>query len=85
MSKTFSEEIDKKAMSGFPRFSFVLSRFRVLLGDGSSKTLQKTFWAVQKVMSYHVKIFYKETDKKAKPIFGYFLDLFDRIFWGVSR
>jgi hypothetical protein len=33
----------KKFDVSFPSTSFVLSRFRVILSDGSSKTLQKTF------------------------------------------
>jgi hypothetical protein len=69
MSKTFSEKnlrkSTKKSMSVFPRLFFVLSRFQVLLSDGSSKALQKTF--------------YNKIDQKIPNRF--FLDLFLSCFW----
>jgi hypothetical protein len=45
MTKTFSEKILRKStrisISVFPRLPFVLSRFQVLLSDGSSKAPPK--------------------------------------------
>jgi hypothetical protein len=43
MSKTFSKILTKQFDVSFSSTFFVLSRFRVFLSDGSSKTLQKTF------------------------------------------
>jgi hypothetical protein len=43
MSKTFPKQIDKNFDVAFSSTFLVLSRFRVFLSDGSSKTLQHTF------------------------------------------
>jgi hypothetical protein len=71
MSKTVPEKILRKStkisMSVFLRLCFVLLRFQVLLSDGSSKTLQKTFNKKNRVEK-----FYKKIDKKPKPIFSRF-------------
>jgi hypothetical protein len=64
MSKAFSEkilrqqEIDKNFDVTSSSTFFVLSRFQVLLSDGSSQTLQKTFY--KNIAS---KSFYKKIDK----------------------
>jgi hypothetical protein len=68
MSKTFAEKIGKNSMSVFPQLLFVLSRFQVFLSDGSSKTLQKTFY--KKIAS---KSFYKKPTKIQTRFFLYFL------------
>jgi hypothetical protein len=44
-----SQKIDKNFGVSFPRLFFVLLRFQVLLSDGSSKTLQKTFYKRNRV------------------------------------
>jgi hypothetical protein len=43
MPKTFPGKIGKSFYGSIFSTFFVLSRFRVFLSDGSSKTLQKTF------------------------------------------
>jgi hypothetical protein len=48
--------------------SFVLSRFRVFLSDGSSKTLQKTFYKKKSCR----KVFTKKSTKIPKPTFSRF-------------
>jgi hypothetical protein len=58
-------KIDKNFDVNFSSTSFILSRFRVFLSDGSSKTLQKTF--CKKIMS---KTFLqKNRQNNPKPIF----------------
>ena len=64
MSKTFSKILTKIFDVSFSSTFFVLSRFRVFLSDGSSKTLQKTF--CKKIVS---KSFYKKFDQKSKTDF----------------
>jgi hypothetical protein len=54
-----SQKIDKNFDVTFSSTFFVLSRFQVLLSDGSSQTLQKMFY--KKIVS---KSFYKKIDKK---------------------
>jgi hypothetical protein len=57
-------------MTGFPRVCFVLSRFQVLLGDGSSKALQKTFY--KKIVSksfYYPVLLQKNREKNPKLMF----------------
>jgi hypothetical protein len=54
-----SQKIDKNFDVTFSWTSFVISRFQVFLSDGSSQTLQKTFY--KKIVS---KSFYKKIDKK---------------------
>jgi hypothetical protein len=73
--KLFPKESTKISMSVF--LGFVLSRFRVFLSDGSSKTLQKRF--ARQIVS---KSFYKKFDQKSKT--GFFSILFIT-FLGVSR
>jgi hypothetical protein len=59
-----SQKIDKNFDVSFPATFFVLSRFQVLLSDGSSKTLQNTF--CKKIVS---KSFYKKIDQKNQTDF----------------
>jgi hypothetical protein len=54
----------KTPMSVFPRLFLVLSRFRVLRSDGSSKTLQKTVYKKS-----CRKVFTKKSTKNQKSIF----------------
>jgi hypothetical protein len=63
MSKTFPQKIDKKIDVSFHPFSLVLSRFRMFLSDGSSKTLQKALG--KKIVSKSV---YKQNGQNPKPI-----------------
>jgi hypothetical protein len=70
-SRENSQKIDKNFDVTFSSTFFVLSRFQVLLGDGSSQTLQKTFY--KKILS---KSFYKKIDQKSQT------DFFS-IFWCV--
>jgi hypothetical protein len=63
-----SQKIDKNFDVTFSSTFFVLSRFQVFLSDGSSQTLQKTFY--KKIVS---KSFYKKIDKKIpKPVVSRF-------------
>jgi hypothetical protein len=75
MSKTFVNTIKKAFLNdknfdvSFPRRFFVLSRFRVLFGDGSSKTPPKTFHKQNLVEK-----FTKEIDQKSNTdLFSGFL------------
>jgi hypothetical protein len=63
MSKTFPKKIDKNFNVSFSSTFFVLSRFRVFLSDGSSKTHKKNIVS---------KSFYKTFDQKTQNRF--FLD-----------
>ena len=56
MSKTFSKILTKIFDVSFSSTFFVLSRFRVFLSDGSSKTLQKTFYKKNRVEKFLQKI-----------------------------
>ena len=56
MSKTFSKILTKIFDVSFSSTFFVLSRFRVFLSDGSSKTLQKTFCKKNRVEKFLQKI-----------------------------
>jgi hypothetical protein len=47
-----SQKIDKNFDVSFSSTSFVLLRFQVLLGDGSSKALQKTFYKKNRVEKF---------------------------------
>jgi hypothetical protein len=55
MSKRFSKILTKKIDVSFSSVFFVLSRFRVFLSDGSSKTLQKTFCKKNRVENFSAK------------------------------
>jgi hypothetical protein len=69
--KLFPTKSTKTSMPVFFDF-FCLSRFRVFLSGGSSKTLQKTFY--QKIVS---NCFYKKIDQKSKTeIFSNFFITF---------
>jgi hypothetical protein len=59
--KLFQKKSTEISMSVFPRLFWFLSRFRVFLSDGSSKTPQKN--VLQKIVS---KSFDKKIDKKSK-------------------
>jgi hypothetical protein len=73
-----SQKIDKNFDVTFSSPFFVLSRFQVFLSDGSSQTLQKTFY--KKIVS---KSFYKKIDQKIpKPVV---IRFFFITFLGVSR
>jgi hypothetical protein len=69
-----NQNFDKKFDVSFSPTFFVLSRFRVFFSDGSSKTLQKTFY--KKIVS---KSFYKKFDQKSKTDF--FSNCFLSRFW----
>jgi hypothetical protein len=56
MSKTFSKISTKNFDVSFSSTFFVLSRFRVFLSDGSSKTLPKTFCKTNRVEKFLQKI-----------------------------
>jgi hypothetical protein len=71
--KLFPIKSTEILMSVFPRI-FFLSRFRVFLSDGSSKTLKKTF--CKKIVS---KSFYKKFDKRSKT------DFFSQFVYHVFR
>jgi hypothetical protein len=66
MSKTFSKISTKKIDDSFSSTFFVLSRFRVFLSDGSSRTLQKTFCKKNHVE----KNLQKNSTKNPKPTFS---------------
>jgi hypothetical protein len=72
-----SQKIDKKFDVSSSSTFFVLSRFQVLLGDGSSKTLQKTFY--KKIVS---KSFYEKNDQKSQTDF--FSIFFNHVFGRFS-
>jgi hypothetical protein len=78
MSKTFSEISEKKFDVSFSSTFFVLSRFRVFLGDGSSTALQKTFYKKNRVEKFLQKI-RPEIQNRL------FLEFFVITFLGVSR
>jgi hypothetical protein len=61
-----SQKIDKNFDVSFSSTSFVLLRFQVLLSDGSSKTLQKTFYKKNRVE----KFLRKNRQKNLFPIFS---------------
>jgi hypothetical protein len=67
------KKIDKNFDVSFSSTFLVLSRFRVFFSDGSSKTLQKTFY--KKIVS---NSFYKNFDQKSKPTFSRIL--FNHVF-----
>jgi hypothetical protein len=69
MSKTFPKKSTEISMSVFPRLFFVLSRFRVFLIDGSSKTLQKRFTCYKQIVSIFFFLTKKST-KNLEPIFS---------------
>ena len=69
-----SQKIDKNFDVTFSSTFLVLSRFQVFLSDGSSQTLQKTFY--KKIVS---KSFYQKIDKKIPN--RLFLDFFLSRFW----
>jgi hypothetical protein len=80
--ENFSPEKSTKISISDVSFSstfFVLSRFRVFLSDGSSKTLPKTFYKKNRVEKFLQQ---KSTEKQKKQDF--FLDSFIT-FLGVSR
>jgi hypothetical protein len=66
-------------MSVFPRLPFVVSRFRVFLIDGSSKTLQTHFCKKNVSVS---KSFHKRIDQKFKTVF---FSIYFITFLGVWR
>jgi hypothetical protein len=80
MSKTFSKISAKNFDVSFSSTFFVLSRFRVFLSDGSSKTLQKTFYKRNRVEKRNVCA--KNSTKNPKPTFSRFFFI---KFLGVSR
>jgi hypothetical protein len=79
MSRTSPKKIDKISMSdvSFSSIFFVLSRFRVYLSDGSSKTLQKTFYKKKCVEKVLQKIRPKLQNR-------FFLDFFNHVFGRFS-
>jgi hypothetical protein len=77
MSKTSPKTIDKIFDVSFSSTSFVLSRFRVFLIDGSSKTLQKTFLKKKCVEKFVPK-------NQTKIQNRYFLDFFNHVFGRFS-
>jgi hypothetical protein len=54
--ENFSQNFDQKFRCQFFLDFFVLSRFRVFLSDGNSKTLQKTFYKKNRVEKFLQKI-----------------------------
>jgi hypothetical protein len=74
MSKTFSKISTKKFDDSFSSTFFVLSRFRVFLSDGSSKTLQKTYYQKNRVEKFLQKIRPKIQNRL-------FLEYFSSRFW----
>jgi hypothetical protein len=78
MSKTFSKISTKNFDDSFFSTFFVLSRFRVFLSDGSSKTLQKTFCKKNHVENILQKIRPKIQNRL-------FLEKVFIMFLGVSR
>jgi hypothetical protein len=79
LSKTFPKEIDnlsdKNFDVSFSLICFGFSRFRVFLIDGSSKTLQKTFYKTNRVEKFLQKIRPKIPNR-------FFLDFFKKsCFW----
>jgi hypothetical protein len=73
VSRENSQKIDKNFDVSFPSTYFVLLRFQVSLGDGSSKTLQKTLYKKN-----CVEKFSKKSTKNPKPVF---LDFVLSRFW----
>jgi hypothetical protein len=74
--RKLSENRQKLRCQFFLDFFFVLSRFQVLLSDGSSKTQQKTFYKKNRVE----KFLQKNRQKNAKPMFSrlFFYHVFGR-------
>jgi hypothetical protein len=72
--ENFSQNFDKSFDVSFSSTSFVLSHFRVFFSDGSSKTLQKTFY--KKIVS---KSFYKTNRPEVQN--RLFLDFVLSRFW----
>jgi hypothetical protein len=54
--ENFSQNFDKNFDVSFSSTFFVLSHFRVFFSDGSSKTLQKTFYNKNRVEKFLQKI-----------------------------
>jgi hypothetical protein len=77
MSKTFSKKIDKNFDVSFSSTFFVLSRFRVFLSDGSSKTHKKTLYKKHRVEKLFTKIRPKIQNR-------FFLDFFNHVFGRFS-
>jgi hypothetical protein len=76
-SRENSQKIDKNLDVSFSSIFLVLLRFPVLLSDGSSKTLQKTFYKKNRVEK-----FLQENRQKSKTDF--FLDFFHHVFGRFS-
>jgi hypothetical protein len=72
--ENFFQHVTKKIDVSFSSTFFVLSRFRVFLSDGSSKTLQKTFCKKNRVEKFLQKIRPKIQNR-------FFLDFFLSRFW----
>jgi hypothetical protein len=66
--KKFDKNFDVSFFSAF----FVLTRFRVFFSDGSSKTLQKTFYKKNRVEKFLQKIRNRPFLKKNYHVFGRF-------------
>jgi hypothetical protein len=77
--ENFSQNFDKNFDVSFSSTFFVLSRFRVFLSDGSSKTLQKTFCKKNHTCQ---KVFTKNSTKNPKPTFS--RNLFYHVFGRFS-
>jgi hypothetical protein len=75
--KNFSQNFDQNFDVSFSSTSVVLSRFRVFFSDGSSKTLQKTFYKKNRVENCLQKF-----DQKSKTDF--FSILFYHVFGHFS-
>jgi hypothetical protein len=77
-AENFSQNVDKNFDVSFSSTFFVLSRFRVFFRDGSSKTLQKTFYKKNRVEKFLQQI-RPEVQNRL------FLEIFFITFLGVSR
>jgi hypothetical protein len=78
MTKTFSEKIDRDFGVSFSSTFLVLSRFQVLLSDGSSKHDKKRF------VNKSCRRVTKKSTKKQKIQNRFFLILFNRVFGRFS-
>jgi hypothetical protein len=76
--ENFSQNFDQNFDVSFSSTFFVLSHFQVFFSDGSSKTLQKTFYKKNRVEKFFKKI----RPKVQKPTFSRFF--FNHVFGRFS-
>jgi hypothetical protein len=73
--ENFSQNFDKNFDVSFSSTFFVLSHFRVFFSEGSSKTLQKTFYKTSRVKKFLQKI---RPEAQNRFLFGFVYHVFGR-------